>query len=197
MKNEVKEMTFDQRLDKLKQALTASIDHLLEAGRIFVEMIDADPSAKKKVQAALGWSSQTVNQLEAVGRGTLLPQLYYSSNIAHQKLRGLPLSDQKRYLEEPVELVVEKDGAYDTLLVTVTDLTPAQAKQVFDVNHVRAPGAQRAYLEDLKAHAALNHRAEPLDSSYKIHRREGEVEFKAGVRVNASQLLTLLQQLQS
>jgi hypothetical protein len=183
----------DEKIDKFGGLIQCIGSSLVSAGKLLVEIIEEDPTAKRRIQAKYPEiSASMLNQLEAVGRGQLHPKLALTGSAGYMRLRGLPMSDQERYLEESVELLVEAGEDYDVLLVKVSDLTPKQAAQVFAPDHVRAQGAQRAYLEDQKQKATLAHRCEELPEPYKVH-RDGSIEFRAGTRIKRKELLWLVQ----
>jgi len=193
MKNMKKNEVIESKIEQFGGMIRAIGENLLEAGKLLVEMLKDDPEAKAKIQRKFPEISVSMlNQLEAVGRGQMHPRLALAAGPGHVKMRGLPYSDQERYLEEPVPLLVDNHGAYDTLLVKVHELTPDQARQVFAADHLRSAGEQRAYLEDLKQKKEIEHRSVPLEESYKIH-RDGSVEFKAGVRLTRKTLMNILQ----
>jgi hypothetical protein len=183
----------DEKIEKLGGLMQNIGTSLMAAGKLLVEILEEEPKGKRLIQAKYpGISAPMLNQLEALGRGQLHPALALSGSPGYIRLRGLPMSDQERYLEESVELLVEAGEDYDVLLVKVSDLTPKQAAQVFAPDHVRAQGAQRAYLEDQKQKATLAHRCEELPEPYKVH-RDGSIEFRAGTRIKRKELLWLVQ----
>jgi hypothetical protein len=188
----VKNATMEERIAHFGEMICGLGMALQTAGEYLVSLLDEDPAVKKKIQAKFPEIGMSVlNQLEAVGRGTLHPRLTMVSNPGFVRLRGLPMSDQTRYLEEPVELVLEKDGEFDTLLVKAVDLTPEQAKQVFAADHVRDQGAQRAWLEGERAKAEVEKRTTPIPDLYVVH-RDGIVEFRAGARIPMRELAAIV-----
>lgn len=165
---------------------------IIAAGKLVVEIVEENPDGKRQLAERYPQISMSfLNQLEAVGRGQMHPKLALAANPGYVKLRKLPISEQVRYVEEPLELVVEKDGEFDILLVKASDMTPDQAKQVFADDHVRSQGAQRAYLEDMKQKALTAKRAEPLVEPFRICGK-GKVEFRAGVVMDLHELAALV-----
>lgn len=184
-----------RRVEKFGELIRNVGAGLEAAGKYLVEMLEDIPDAKRQILARFPeFSISLLNQLEAVGRGQLHPRLTMTANPGFVRLRGLPMSDQVRYMEEPVELLVEKDGVYDTLLVLVKDLTAEQAKQVFSADHIRTSGAQRAWMEDAKAHAAMLKHSDEFTEPYKIQ-KDNTVIFTGNVRMSAAQLTEILSKL--
>lgn len=166
---------------------------LAEMGQELVKLLEVEPNAKRlimKREPMIGMSF--LNQLEAVGRGTLHPKLAMTSNAGYNRLQRLPLSDQSRYLEEPIELLVTKDGDYDVLLVKVEELNPDQARQVFDGNSVRSASAQRAYIENLKTQEAVKQGAKEFANF--VVARDGTITFPKGYTGTLEDLLVALTQ---
>lgn len=183
-----------QKIDQFGDLLAQIGAGIKAAAALVVEIVNENPDGKRQLLEKYPQISMSfLNQLEAVGRGQLNPKLALTVNPGLVKLRKLPPSDQDRYLEEPLELVIEKDGEYDVLLVKAADMTADQAKQVFAEDHVRSHGAQRAYLEDLRQKAALANQTVPVKQVYTIH-RNGQVEIN-GVLFHRKDLLDILSKL--
>jgi hypothetical protein len=126
----------------------AGIESWVKAGEIVARNLDADPEwADKVCVQEPSLSLETVLAFDRIGRGKLHPRLLVSNKPGAVRLRNLPLPLQKRYLEEPVPLLVKSDGKVETLGVSLWNLTPSQCRQVFDKDGVRSEGAQRAWLE--------------------------------------------------
>lgn len=70
-----------------------------------------------------------------------------------KKLRQLPLSTQEQCMATGVEILVDSKKGYEPLTVSVQNLTPAQAAQVFSKDRVRTPAEQRLWIEDRREQA--------------------------------------------
>ena len=128
-----------------------------KAGEILVELVDEDPKAYDAITAKCPQVTPAIlAKFEQMGRHMLHPQLLLGTSAGFQKLQKLPMSLQERYLEEPVELVVETDHGTDTLMVKAKDMTRDQAQQAFGPNRVRTPGEQKAFLTQRAAQRKEN-----------------------------------------
>lgn len=121
----------------------------LEAATLLVELIDDDPSVIERLSTQDGSPPAHVYRvLERVGRKQMLPELMWKSGPGWNRLKNSPLSVQKRLVKEPVEVMIQTDKGYDTIQISIENLTPIQAKQVFNpYGEIRDASAQRAIIE--------------------------------------------------
>lgn len=139
-----------QYLDEILADLKGAADRIAAAGRKWVKLdtglrqriVDATPAGMRDV-----WL-----RLERVGMGTLHPQLATTAGIAARYLGRLPMSEQERYLQERIPVLVVNGREPDILRIDVGALSRGQRKQVF-VNaggtvRVRSIDEQRAWLAD-------------------------------------------------
>ena len=126
-----------------------------EAGKIVVEELEKNPDFANEVCIlSKGFISvEMVHQFELLGRNKVLPQLlidWHKPGI--KKLMRLPIHIQEKHSSNPVDVVIfNDDGDMDILPVHPRNMTPQQAKQVFETSAIRTPAAQRAWIESAKS----------------------------------------------
>lgn len=145
----------NQDIQKFAELVSAGIESFVEAGKIVSRNLDADPEFADKIHAAHpSISVDMVYSFDRIGRGELHPKMLVSNQPGIKKLRRLPFRYQEKYADEPVPLLIKNGNSWETLQVSVYNLTPEQARQVFDADGVRTEAAQRAWIEAAKAKAA-------------------------------------------
>lgn len=124
-------------------ALKLGVDSLSEAGKLLVQLIEADPAATMRLREKYHISSGVLRTLENIGRGNLLPELFN-----HPQLGRMPLSEQKRLVGGDVDMLVfDKKGEPTFIKINLLNAPAEVRKQVVNGNHIRSLGEQRAYLE--------------------------------------------------
>jgi hypothetical protein len=100
-------------------------------------------------------------------RKQLVPALLVASYPAAARLMRLPYSEQKRAMEDGIEVLLMDSDGPDTLTVKPENLTNDQARQVFNGNSIRTLPAQRSFIESNreKERAAL---VEDCQATYRI-----------------------------
>ena len=174
---------FPEAIDSLRSALGRFREAVTEAAQQYVAAIDRDPDFRgylidemPDVPASL-WRA-----LEQVGRGLLDGRIITGGIAYGNRLRRLPIHEQRRAIDESLPLLV---GTGDQLPVKLSSLTPDQAEQLFAGDHIRTLEEQRAWLEDrrTKQRAA----AVPMAPEVVVNRKLRCIEV-AGVRLTASDL---------
>lgn len=180
--------TLDNRINKFAALIQQGIDAWTKAGEMLVEMIDQDPGVIDRIidQHPKLLNREVLARFEKIGRNQTLPELFLSEAPGIRKLRSLPLSVQKHFVNKPVEILVVNDGQADMLKVEVKNLTPAQVAQVFTADGIRGAAQQRAYLLDKTTHATFPKLSETLP--YRI--KGSEVSFQ-NCTLNKQQLLEI------
>lgn len=181
-----------KQLEKHKEsdfidAVTRGIDAFEEAGRILVELIDNDPGAKARIlNSGKGITEDTLDIFERIGRKQLYYRLCLNEAPGVRALRNCQFSEQIRYSDEPVEMLLYRSGKTESLKVSVWAMTPNQVKQVFGNKRIRTLGEQRAWIE--------NERNKPqnvtIDRPYTIKR--GKIIFHAPCELTVQQMGLLL-----
>jgi hypothetical protein len=184
--------TIDQQVGRFIEEFRKGIDAWRTAGVILIEMVEADPKAYDLIiERCPSINAQILGRFEAIGRGTLHPQLLLDHSPGCAKLATLPLSVQQRYAEEPIPVVVEDESGTDILLMKAKDMTREQANQVFGSGRIRTESEQKAWIINYRSK-----RAKPVvqaHSPYTI--RNGRVEFAVGTSLSARDLANILAQL--
>jgi hypothetical protein len=145
------------QIQEFIRLLFEGIESWMKAGQLLVEMIDHDPATIEKICAGFPAVSRDIlYRFEQIGRKEIYPLLLVSNCPGISGLIRMPYSQQVKHEKEPIPVLIDKDGEYDTLMVDVRSLTPSQCKQVFSKGSVRDEGAQRAWLETEKKNAMLH-----------------------------------------
>lgn len=159
----MKPATTNGNIDKFVQLVNEGVEKWIEAGEIVSREIDNDPSwPDKVVKEHPEISEDTIYAFDRIGRKELLPKLLMSNKPGPKRLRRLPYSYQEKFAEQPVELLVQAQGEYDTLKVSIWNMTPDQARQAFDVDGPRTPQQQRAWMESRHVSEEARHFNEPF-----------------------------------
>lgn len=178
------------KIDEFINLLKRGYEAWIEAGKIVANALEEDPDFADKVhEYHPEISVDTVYAFDRIGRRELHPKLVMSDTPGSRKLRRMPYHIQEKYCDMPVPLLIKSDGKWDTLKVSVFNLTTDQAAQVFDSDGVRGEGAQRAWLEDKSASTSVQ-----VDDPYRVVGRKLIVLQKC--QFSAKQLATILSQME-
>lgn len=142
----MKELT-KSKIETFVTLFNRGVEAWTEAGKIVVELIDSDPEAIDRICKVSKVTPEMIRWFEKIGRRQLSPQLLLSDEPGIRKLRNLPIDLQEKHANEPIELLIRTEQGWETLLTDVRNLTPEQARQVFDRAAIRSEAAQRAYIE--------------------------------------------------
>ena len=116
------------------------------------------------------FSMEVLNHFELIGRKQLCPQLLVSEAPGVRALRRMPISDQQRYLKEPIDLLVVNDQDHTShIKAMVYNFTTEQTMQVFAKTHIRDQAGQRTWVENRKAKLSPK---KSLDTDYVVRRQE-------------------------
>lgn len=123
-----------------------------QTASIYLEAITKDPAFRDWIAEEVPEVSGGIwRTLELVGRGQLDARIAAGGCPYGNKLRRLPISEQRQVLDGTVPLLTTNG---DTLQVRLEALMPKQADQVFAPGHVRSLAEQRAWIEDRARDAA-------------------------------------------
>lgn len=138
---------------RFAELVLSGLEAWKKAGEIAAAEIDKDSEWPDKVNREHPEISQDVIlSFEKIGRGSLHPRLMVNDCPGYARLRRLPYKFQEKYVDSPVELLIQgENGEWQTLLVSALNLSPAQARQVFNCDSVRSIPAQRAWIESESA----------------------------------------------
>jgi hypothetical protein len=183
--------TLTNGCEELKSLFLQGIESLKKAGDKLLEMLEAGGSLPDIAENS-GIPADVLAQLERIGRNQLNPSLLLANYPAAVALQRLSVSEQNRLLASPAEVLILKNGAADTLLVDVKNMTREQVTQVFAKGHVRALPEQRAWLE---SRAAVTPEVKVSTPPYTITRKK-TVIFNIAVEMTAKELIRIAQTLQ-
>lgn len=155
-------------VEKFYTLLQEGYEKWIEAGRIVSEALEQDPDFADKVHAAHPEiSTDTVYAFDRIGRKQLHPKLVMSDSPGAKRLRRLPYSLQEKHSNQPVPVLIKNERGWDTLNVSVFNLSSEQASQVFDSDSLRTEAAQRAYLETKSTKAFIQ-----VDEPFRVSGRK-------------------------
>ena len=175
---------------EIASLIVQGIESWIQAGKLLVEALD-NGSTLNELADESGVSKDILSRFEQVGRNALYPKLLASTSPGANALKICGYSEQKEFCENPVTLVVCKNGTFDNLLVNVDALTSHQAKQVFTRGHVRSEAEQRAYLEDV-AEVERKKKINEIEDSAGYIIKGNKVMFKKNVTISKDELIKIL-----
>lgn len=163
---------------------------LKNAANLFTAIVDrADGEGYTMVMKRFpDLTRRTLERLEAIGRGRILPSLALDASYGAGCLSRLPVRLQKKYDETPVPVVKKIADGMITEFKPVRELSVNECRQVFDTlkHDIRDEDAQK---ELLRAHRIeVRPRWEVLEST-------GEIIFHEETRLNAAQLEAIVNHL--
>ena len=151
--------------------------------------IDSNPEWPEEVESRSKFiTSHAVRRFALIGL-KYTPELAIDECPGAKRLRKLPIESQRKYYTESLPLLIENSGHWESLNVSLHNLTPDQADQIFATDHMRTESEQRAYIESKRMNATAN----LVDMPYRIV--GNDVIFMAGARLKKSDLKLLLDQL--
>ena len=107
-------------LESLKSAIDAGIESWKAAGIAIVDLIDNHGMTLGQISESI--NSPVVNpnvlaQFERIGRNQVLPRLLVASFPAAKAMQKLPLSEQRRLLDQGTDVMVMRTGGADTIII--------------------------------------------------------------------------------
>lgn len=184
--------SIEDYLDLLGEQFATLQSGIYAAAQMFVEACTAHPGFEAHFKERFpSINPHRIADYKRIGERSLLPELAENCSAGAAALRRLPVADQRRWLNEPIPVFLQHEGQSDTLLVALDDLTYEQARQVFDKDHVRSLGAQRAWLES-RPKRLLAPRI--VDAPYIIKGKQAVIN---GVSFDLKTLLQICAQMQS
>lgn len=155
--------------DQILLGLSMTTKVIQETALKYVEAIDKDPTFRDYLaDEAPEVSGSVWRTLEKVGRGSLDARIAAGGCPYGNKLRRLPISEQRRAIENPLPLLTVGG---DTLQVSLDAMLPKQADQMFAAQHIRSLPEQRAWIEAQNAATAAKAKPANAVEIDKRHRR--------------------------
>jgi len=178
---------------ELAALVQRGVDAWTEAGKIVVDLVDNQGMTLDGIADAVGspmLSAAVLAQFERIGRAQVMPEWLVLECPAQKHVLRLPLSEQRKIWEKPIELTVIRDGKTDVLNVRAKELTRPQCKQVFAHGGIRSAGAQRAWIESQTAPPG-----KMQELPYDIHR--GKLRVRNACEFSARELALILAQMEA
>lgn len=149
MSNEVQINT----VHEFVRLFSIGLEAWVQAGEIAAAEIDKDASWPEKVNKENPLIPESaILDFAKLGRKVLIPQLLLAERPGHRALRKMPYELQKKYISEPVELLL---AGGEPLLVDTANLTSDQAAQVLSPEGPRSLAAQRTLMESRIVNAGV------------------------------------------
>ena len=170
--------TVAQYAVEITKALKTANDSILKASKLYVKCIDANKDNKIKLKNLVALPETVFSNMERIGRGQMDQRLLVTHNRAETKLLSMPLSQQKKALDDGIDVLMSNNAV---LRVKPVNLTPSQVKQVFASDHIRDKAEQKNYLEEQKKIREYAAVIEPKKEEKQINKRPVKpFEIKAG-----------------
>lgn len=173
-------------IEDFRKTMGHSIESWKRACTIYVSAIKASVDNKELfIDAFPEIPMSTWSRIEAVGRGSVVPQLLTYSGGYYGKISRLPMSDQERVLSKSVEILLSNN---DILKVKIQNLEKEQIEQLIAKDHIRSIPEQKAFMQNIKTIKMRSMR--PAVNNYKIVRK-GRIEI-AGLVFTVKQLSKMI-----
>lgn len=154
----------NNNFNRLAKLLRATAEGLIEAGELVVKMLEADEDFPDKFNEAFPeYPTDLIYALDRVGRKQLHPKLLFSNCPGAVRLRHLPYELQEKYLSEGPKVMIREGRDWKFIKITIFNLTPDQARQVFAEDHLRNDAEQRAWIEDKQSKVLV-----PFDEPFRV-----------------------------
>ena len=175
---------------KILEGVASISANVSKVAKVYVDGIDRDPSFKEYLVSELpSIQASFWRSLEKVGRNQLDGRILNGAVPFGNKLRLLPISEQKSAIENHIELLV---GSGDKLLVKIDAITSDQAEQIFARDHIRSLEEQRAWVESKRAQVKYSAKCDAPPVELDKKRKELII---GNVRITASELADYLRKL--
>lgn len=180
-------------LSRVSELIAKGVECWIEAGEIIAKTLQDNPDSMGRICEVTGISEDIVRRFEQIGRKEIYPQLLANTSIGFRKLVSCPYREQQYYSENPVELLVARNGEVDILKVNVAHLTQEQTRQTFASDHVRTIPEQRVWIEAERKRAvetSIREKTDIQESAFVI--RGSRVTFRKGCEMTAHEIAELL-----
>jgi hypothetical protein len=133
-------------INEFEKLLLSTQSTLSQLCKFYVDDIDKNPDhVDGYLEFFPNLSRQTWRYIELAGRNKAVPEIIFQQNAVVKKLVKCPISEQEKYLKEPIPVLDPKKPG-DHLLIMYTDMQRDQIEQVFAFDHVRTLAEQKAWL---------------------------------------------------
>jgi len=140
----------EDSIKKFQECFLQGMFKIVEACKIYVAAIDANPKAKEDYAARFpSITAGAWKRYEMIGRGQILPEIATNPiRFSDRAIESFPVSDQKRLIEDQIE-VITLSG--DHIKVSYANMTDEQKRIAFAKDHIRTLPEQKAFLEKERA----------------------------------------------
>lgn len=181
---------FSDDLKSIVAGLATIEKSVTEIAKIYVNAINKDHNFNEYLTESLPSIPATFwRNLEKVGRNQLDGRIIGGAIPYVHRISVMSLSEQKRAIDGPLELLV-KDG--DKLSVKIDTITPDQAQQIFAKDHIRTLSEQKTWLESKSS--AIRIRNNQDRPTVEIDKKRKEIVI-GNIRITAAELADYLRKL--
>lgn len=122
-----------------------------------MRLIEVNPDIKQKITSEYPHiTAGMLNSLERVGLHVMHPRLLLEQGGAFNRVRNLPLSEQKKSLDKPIQVVLENGEVIEK---PVHNIRGKEIDLVFAPDHIRSVDEQRQAI--IQANARKKDRSGP------------------------------------
>jgi hypothetical protein len=175
---------------RIGELIAQGIECWLEAGKILVDVLE-NGETLDSISSQIGISKDMLTMFERIGHESLHPKLLVSTSTGANKLKNCGYSEQKRYSDEPVNVLVMKGEKVESINIGIDSLTADQCKQVFGHGHVRDDAGQRAFLES-KFESERMTKVKSIEDGTGYVLSGSKVTFKKNVTMDKNDLIAIL-----
>lgn len=180
-------------IDRFVDLINDGISKWVEAGEVLVAIMEKDNLTIADIADKTGLQCNVIAQFERIGRHEIHPKLLISDCAGYRWLSRMNISEQERYLEEPIDLAICDNGTVSTVKAKVSSLSLAQCKQVFADSYIRPIGEQRIYIEDIEQKERVKNIAAE-EMPYSII--SGKVMIRRNITLTKRDLQRILKQME-
>jgi hypothetical protein len=190
-------ISIENAIDKFRSCILEGIEKWVKAGEMLVDLLDNHQVTYEQLEEKCeGITADILKRFEQIGRRQIYPKLLVNTSAGARKLSAMPYSQQVKYCNEPIPLLVRKGEGFDELLVKINDLSADQARQVFSKDGVRTLGAQRAYIQDCEQAAKNAENSEITEWEVPWMVKGKQVVFKHACQMGRKELLSILNEME-
>lgn len=189
--NELQTKKLESAISEFKSLIQSAMRSVVEACKAYVKTIDEIPEAKEEFTHQFpSVSAACWIRYEMIGRGQILPEIAANPmKFSDRVIENFPLSDQKKLVENKVE-VVTLSG--DVIKTSYSDMTDEFKRIAFAKDHIRTLPEQKVFIETERV-KSKNEVVIP-DKTYKVSKNKLIVLSPS--QFTKSDLLRILQEME-
>lgn len=154
-------LAIDHKIDRFISKIELGVSFFHDAGKMLVAMLDEDPHVGEEIlKRNIHWLTQDVlTVFEQIGRDQLAVEAMFLPRHVAQRMIGLPLEEQARIANEPIEVQPIREGHRSREYIRrvrppvtkmAKDLSPRQAAVAIGPQGVRSADEQKAVIATME-----------------------------------------------